>query len=36
LALYTLIAVVLLKGLMLSMGLGIMARLSPRRPRWWT
>jgi hypothetical protein len=27
---------VLLKGLMLSMGLGIMARLSPRRPRWWT
>ena len=36
LALYTLIAVVLLKGLMLSVGLGIMARLSPRRPRWWT
>ena len=36
LAVYTLISVVVLKGLMLSVGLGIMARLSPRRPRWWT
>ncbi|MEP6732116.1 MAG: hypothetical protein ABJE10_15825 [bacterium] len=36
LALYAVIAIVLLKGLMLSLGLGIMARLSPRRPRWWS
>ena len=36
LALYAMIAIVLLKGFMLSVGLGIMARLSPRRPRWWT
>jgi hypothetical protein len=36
LTLYALIAIVLLKGFMLSVGLGIMARLSPRRPRWWT
>jgi hypothetical protein len=36
LALYMLIAIVLLKGFMVSVGLGIMARLSPRRPRWWT
>lgn len=36
LALYAAIAIVLLKGFMLSVGLGIMARLSPRRPRWWT
>ena len=36
LILYTLIAAVVLKGMMLSVGLGIMARMSPRRPRWWT
>jgi hypothetical protein len=35
-ALYTLIAIVVLKGLMVSVGLGVMARLSPRRPRWWS
>jgi hypothetical protein len=34
--LYTLVAVIVLKGLMVSVGLGVMARLSPRRPRWWT
>jgi hypothetical protein len=34
--LYALIALVLLKGLMVSVGLGVIARLSPRRPRWWT
>jgi hypothetical protein len=33
--LYALIALVLLKGLMVSVGLGVIARLSPRRPRWW-
>jgi hypothetical protein len=34
--LYVVIAVVLLKGLAVGVGFGIMARLSPRRPRWWT
>jgi hypothetical protein len=33
--LYMVIAVVLLKGLMVSVGLGVIARLSPRRPGWW-
>ncbi|MEO6525162.1 MAG: hypothetical protein ABIP93_00915 [Gemmatimonadaceae bacterium] len=33
---YVVIALVLLKGLAISVGLGIMARLSPRRPRWFT
>jgi len=28
--------VVLLKGLMVSVGLGLLARLAPRRPRWWS
>jgi hypothetical protein len=36
LALYGLISVVLVKGLMLSVCLGVMAGMSPRRPRWWT
>jgi hypothetical protein len=36
LALYTVIAIVLLKGSMVSVGLGLMARLSPRRPAWWS
>ena len=36
LVLYTLIAAVVLKGLMLSVGLGILARMAPQRPRWWT
>jgi hypothetical protein len=35
-ALYALIALVVLKGLMVSMGLAMIARLSPRRPRWWS
>lgn len=34
--LYTVIAVVLLKGLAVGVGFGIMARLSPRRPRWFS
>jgi hypothetical protein len=34
--LYVVIAVVLLKGLAIGVGFGIMARLAPRRPRWWT
>jgi hypothetical protein len=34
--LYVVIAVVLLKGVAVGVGFGIMARLSPRRPRWWT
>src|SRR3954452_20092389 len=33
---YVVIAVVLLKGIAVGVGFGIMARLSPRRPRWWT
>ena len=33
---YVVIAVVLLKGLAVGVGFGIMARLAPRRPRWWT
>ena len=36
LILYTVIAAVVLKGLMVSVGLGLLARLAPRRPRWWT
>jgi hypothetical protein len=34
--LYVVIAVVLLKGVAVGVGFGIMARLAPRRPRWWT
>jgi hypothetical protein len=34
--LYVVIAIVLLKGVAIGVGFGIMARLSPRRPRWWT
>jgi len=34
--LYVVIAVVLLKGIAIGVGFGIMARLAPRRPRWWT
>ena len=34
--LYVVIAVILLKGIAVGVGFGIMARLSPRRPRWWT
>jgi hypothetical protein len=36
LVLYGLVAMVLLKGLMVSVGLGLLARLAPRRPRWWS
>ena len=36
LLLYGLIAMVLLKGFMVSVGLGLLARLAPHRPRWWT
>src|SRR5436305_6726911 len=36
LLLYGLVALVVLKGLMVSVGLGLLARLAPRRPRWWT
>jgi hypothetical protein len=25
-----------LKGLMVSVGLALLARLAPQRPRWWT
>jgi hypothetical protein len=34
--LYVVIAIVLLKGIAVGVGFGIIARLSPRRPRWWT
>ena len=34
--LYVVVAVVLIKGLAVGVGFGIMARLAPRRPRWWT
>jgi hypothetical protein len=34
--LYTVVAIVLLKGLAVGVGFGIMARLSPRRPRWFS
>lgn len=36
LLLYGIVAFVLLMGLMVSVGLGVLARLAPRRPRWWT
>jgi hypothetical protein len=36
LLLYGVIAIVVLKGLMVSVGLGLLARLAPQRPRWWT
>jgi hypothetical protein len=36
LLLYAVIAAMVLKGLMVSIGLGLLARLAPRRPRWWT
>ena len=35
-AIYVVIAVVVVRGLMVSIGLGVMAGLSPRRPRWWS
>jgi hypothetical protein len=34
--LYVVIAVVLLKGMAVAVGFGVLSRLSPRRPRWWT
>jgi uncharacterized membrane protein len=33
---YLLIALVVIRGLMVSVGLGVMAGLSPRRPRGWS
>ena len=36
LLLYAVIAIVVLKGLMVSVGLALLARLAPQRPRWWT
>jgi hypothetical protein len=36
LVLYGVIAFLLLKGLMVSTALAMLARLAPRRPRWWT
>ena len=36
LAMYVAIAVVVVKGLMVSVGLGVIAGMSPRRPRWWS
>jgi hypothetical protein len=35
-AIYLVIAIVVIKGLMVSVGLGVLAGLSPRRPRWWS
>ena len=35
-AIYVVIAIVAVRGLMVSIGLGVMAGLSPRRPRWWS
>ena len=34
--LYVVIAIVLIKGIAVGVGFGIIARLAPRRPRWWT
>jgi hypothetical protein len=36
LLLHGLVAIVLLKGLMVSVALALLARLAPRRPRWWS
>jgi hypothetical protein len=35
-ATYLVIALVVIRGLMVSVGLNVMAGLSPRRPRWWS
>jgi hypothetical protein len=35
-AIYLVIALVVIRGLMVSVGLNVMAGLSPRRPRWWS
>ena len=35
-AIYLVIALVVVRGLMVSVGLNVMAGLSPRRPRWWS
>jgi hypothetical protein len=34
--LYTLVGFVVLQGLTIGVGLGVVARIAPRRPRWWT
>jgi len=35
-ALYGLLALVLLQGLTVGVALSVLSRLAPRRPRWWT
>jgi hypothetical protein len=35
-ATYLVIALIVIRGLMVSVGLNVMAGLSPRRPRWWS
>jgi hypothetical protein len=34
--LYGLVGVVVLQGVTIGLGAGVLARLAPRRPRWWT
>jgi hypothetical protein len=36
LAMYVAIAVFVMRGLMVSVGVGVIAGMSPRRPRWWS
>ena len=36
LAVYALLAMLLLQGLTVGVGLAVLARLAPRRPRWWS
>jgi hypothetical protein len=36
LVLYALVGLVVLQGLTIGLGAGVLARLAPRRPRWWT
>ena len=33
---YALVAIVLLQGLTVAVGLSVVASLAPRRPRWWS
>jgi hypothetical protein len=36
LAVYAISAIVLLQGLTVGVGLNVLARIAPRRPRWWS
>ena len=36
LALYALLAVLILQGLTVGVALAVLARMAPRRPRWWS